>query len=677
MSAPHTAAPPRRSTGETRPEILLLRGVAVVAILVHHLWPGRLPGGFAALDVFFVISGYLVTGILFGMRERGGIDFWAYLARRARRILPSAITVLLACLIGMFAFVSITDWGRTAGELLASALFLENWALITADLAYAAPDTATALQHYWTLAVEAQFYVLWALVLRVLLGRGGPLGAGRRRAGTLGIAATLTLSLVVSIVWCTIAPESGYLSTATRIWELAAGGLLAVLVRRIPALRVGVPLAVAGWVLIGLSFVLLDPSVAWPGFLAVMPVAGAVLVIAAGVPHEPSPLRRLTDNAVTRTLADSSYAIYLWHWPLLVFADRALGHPPTTPEKLGIVLASLLLGWGTTVLVERPIRFGVLARARPLATLVVGALAIAAVAIPALSVRTAMQRTTELYEAVAQAPAADLCVGAEALMPGADCVDGPYPGLSPDPLGDWEEVSVLHGMGCATDNVLPDVRPCDFGDPEGEVRVALVGDSHAMKLWPALEQIAESEGWRLTTFLKSQCEFTLPEVEGTSGCPEWRAEVASRLATDGPWDLVITTGAAHATGGAGAADGYRAVWQPLIDAGAGLIVVRDNPYLTGDPRACIADHLDDPSACDNPRADALLPDTFAETAAGMPGAHVVDLTELFCDADTCFAVVGGVITHRDFTHITDEFSRSYAPYLAAKLAVIAPELFRT
>jgi hypothetical protein len=342
---------------------------------------------------------------------------------------------------------------------------------------------------------------------------------------------------------------------------------------------------------------------------------------------------------------------------------------------MGIVLASLLLGWATTALIERPIRYGPLARARPLATLAVGMLAIAAVAIPSIAVRQVMVRTTELYTAVGQAPATGLCVGAEARMPGADCVDGPYTSLAPDPLGEWEEVSVLHAMGCATDNILPDVHSCDFGDPDGEVRVALVGDSHAMKLWQALKAIAETEGWRLTTFLKAQCEFTLPELEGTPGCPEWRAEVAERLGTDGPWDLVVTTGAAHATGGEGAVEGYRAVWQPLIDAGADLVVVHDNPYLEGDIRACIADNLADPSACDHPRADAFLPDAMAEAAQDLPGAAVVDLTELFCDATTCFAVVGGVITHRDYTHVTDEFSRSYAPYLAAKLATIEPGLF--
>ncbi|MEZ5189504.1 MAG: acyltransferase [Schumannella sp.] len=443
-----TAAAPAvaRSTGETRPEILVLRGIAILAILVHHLWQGRLPGGFAALDVFFVISGYLVTRILFGMRERGGIDIWAYLARRARRILPSAITVLLACLVGMFAFVSITDWGRTAGELLASAVFMENWALIAADLAYAAPDSATALQHYWTLAVEAQFYVAWALLMMVLLGRGAAFGAHRRRAGAIGIAVVLAISLAVSVVWCALAPVSGYLSTATRIWELAAGGLLAVLVRRIPPLRVGAPLAIAGWALIAGSLVLLNTSMAWPGFLAVIPVAGAVLVIAAGVPHDAPRLRRLTDNRFTRDLADSSYAIYLWHWPILVFADRALGHPPGTPRRSASWSRPRALGWADDRArgAADPVRRS---RARPQSRL-------------SPSRRWRSRRSSclrwrcgmscsarpSLYTAAPQAPAADLCAGAEARMPGADCGRS-VPGVSPDPLGEWEEVSVLHAMG--------------------------------------------------------------------------------------------------------------------------------------------------------------------------------------------------------------------------------------
>ncbi|MES1169056.1 MAG: acyltransferase, partial [Leifsonia sp.] len=236
-------ATPGGADERTRPEILVMRSVAVLAILVHHLWEPWLPGGLAALDVFFVISGYLVTGILLDARVRDGrVALPAFLARRARRILPSAVTVLLACLVGMFAFVSITDWGRVAGELAASAVFLENWALIVAGQAYAAPDAATAVQHYWTLAV--------------------------------------------SIVWCAVAPSSGYLSTATRMWELAAGGLLAALYRRVPSFRVALPLSIAGWLAIAVSFVVIDPSVPWPSWRALLPVAGAVLIIAAGVPAQ-------------------------------------------------------------------------------------------------------------------------------------------------------------------------------------------------------------------------------------------------------------------------------------------------------------------------------------------------------------------------------------------------------
>ena len=669
-----TATPGGRDEA-TRPEILVLRSVAVLAILVHHLWEPRLPGGLAALDVFFVISGYLVTGILFDARVRDGrVALSAFLARRARRILPSAVTVLLACLVGMFAFVSITDWGRVAGELAASAVFLENWALIAAGQAYAAPDAATAVQHYWTLGVEAQFYLVWAVMLMVLLGRGP--GAGRKRAATVGIILVLAASLAISIVWCAVAPASGYLSTATRMWELAAGALLAALFRRIPRFGIAVPLSIAGWLAIGASFVVFDPSVPWPSWRALLPVAGAVLVIAAGVPAEARRWRRWTDNILTRELAESSYAIYLWHWPLLVFTEQALGHAPSTPQKIAIACGSLALGWITTRWVERPLRFGWLRQARPLATLTIAVLAIALVAVPPLAVRAVMKRTTELYTSIAVAPPAGVCIGAEARVPAAPCTHGPSEGLSPDPLGNWEQVSVLHGMGCATDNLSPDVESCQFGDPKGAIRVALVGDSHAMKVWPALKAIADDEGWDLVTYLKAQCEFTAPApADASNGCRQWRESVTDRLRTDGPWDLVVTTGASHETGGADAPAEFRARWQPVIDAGARLVVVRDDPYLNPDVHACVVAHLHDTSACDLPRADALRPDSMADTARTMAGASVVDLTELFCSATTCFAVVGGVVTHRDSDHVTDEFSRSYAPYLAAQLAVLDPELF--
>lgn len=657
----------------TRPEILVLRGIAVLAVLTYHLAPTRIPGGFAALDVFFVISGYLVTGILVGMRQRHGrISFADYLARRARRILPSALAVLLACLVGMFALASIVDWGRIATEILASSLFVQNWVLIASNAAYAGADTASPVQHYWTLAVEAQFYVFWAALLIVLLGRGA---VSRERAATIGIGVVFAASLAVSIVWCAIEPASGYLSTATRIWELAAGGLVAMLVRRIPPLRIGVPLAIGGWLLIAASFTFLDASMAWPGWLALIPVAGAVLVIAAGVPVTAVRLRRLTDNAVTRTLADSSYAIYLWHWPLLVYAETTLDEPLGAGHKAAIFVGSLLLGWLTTVAVERPIRFGPLARSRAVATLTVGALAMAMVALPAAAVRTAMLRTGELYAEISVDSSDALCVGAQALTAGADCVDGPYPGLSPDPLGDWEQISVLHGMGCATDNVVPTVRSCVFGDPDGDVKVALVGDSHGMKVWPALSLVAEDAGWSLHTFLKAQCEYTSPTMDGTDNCRQWRADVAAQLEAEGPWDLVVTAGASHVTDRPGAADAFRAAWTPLIEAGAHVVHMRDVPYLADDVRFCVVDHLDDLSPCDTPRDVAVLDDIMATTAATLPGASVVDLTDYLCDADTCFAAIGGVITHRDGNHLTDEFARTLAPALGAQLRVIVPELF--
>ena len=653
---------------------MALRAVAVLAVLVYHLSQPRLPGGFAALDVFFLISGYLITGILIGMRERDGhISLGSYFARRARRILPSALVVLAAVLVAMFAFASIVEWRRIAGEVASSAIFVENWTLILGSTAYAGPDTASPVQHYWTLAVEVQFYAFWGVLMLVLLGRRGP---PRRRAAIIGATAVFVISLVASIVWCMAGPSSGYLSTATHIWELAAGGLVAMLARTIPRARIGVPLAIAGWLLIAASFAFLNSTMAWPGYLALIPIAGAVMVVVAGVsPRAPAPWRRLNDNIVVRTLADSSYAIYLWHWPLIVFADRALGHPPTGTDKVVIFVASLTLGWLTTVLIERPVRFGLLARSRPVATLAIGALAIAVVAAPAAAVSYGMQRAGELYSSVAVAGDSTLCHGAEARTPGADCIDGPYLGLSPDPLADWEQVSVLHDMGCAQDNLTAAVLSCKFGDPNGALRVALVGDSHAMKLWPPLQRLAKQQGWQLETYLKSQCEFTAVVTDGTEDCRAWRADVAHRLAADGPWDLVVTTAATHTTGGEGFEAAFRATWAPLLESATPVVVARDVPYLLTDIRSCVVDHLADLAACDRPRAEALLPDAMADVARTVDGVSVIDLTDRYCDKSVCFASVGGVLTHRDGDHVTDEYALTLAPSIAAQLEVIAPQLF--
>lgn len=665
--------PSPQSSIAIRPEIMALRAFALVAVLTHHFFPARSPGGFAGLDVFFVISGFLVTEIVVRARERDGrFSIAAFLARRARRILPAATVVLAAILIGMVVFAPISEWRRIALEALSSALFVENWHLIASSLVYAGPDTATPLQHYWTLAVEVQFYLVWAAMLVLVLGRTG---APRRRAVTVAIAAVVGLSFAASVVWCAIDPSTGYLSTVTRIWELAAGGLLAITLRSVPRALVGVPLAAVGWAALVGTVLLFSTSMAWPGWLAVVPVAGAALVIAGGVsPDAPRPVRLVNDNVIVRTLADISYAVYLWHWPLLVFADRILGHAPGTAEKLALVATSLLLGWLTTVLVERPVRFGPLASSRPRTVLVAGLVATAVVTAPSAAVVATMQRVSDLYGATAVAESSFLCDGAEALTPGVDCVDGPYIGLRPDPLGDWEQISVLHGMGCAQGIDSAEVLSCDFGDPERAHRVALVGDSHAMKLWAPLQLLAEQQGWQLVTYLRSQCEFTAVSGDGDLSCQTWRAGVAERLNDDGPWDAVVTTGASALTGGSGFDAAFAGTWSPFVDAGTALVVVRDVPYLTQSVRDCIVDSLDDLSACDRPRAEALLEDALAKTAA-RAGIGVIDLTDRFCDASTCFSVIGGVITHRDGDHITDDFARTLAPTLGARLENLAPELF--
>ncbi|TAL46417.1 MAG: acyltransferase, partial [Salinibacterium sp.] len=301
---------------EIRHEIQALRMIAVLAVVLFHFWPARVPGGFVGVDVFFVISGYLITShLLSELRDSGRISFAAFYARRARRILPAATVVLLACLAGVIAISSMVDWQGFVGQILASTAFVENWWLAAASVDYlGATALPSPVQHYWSLSVEEQFYVLWpALLAGVYWATSRYLPGSSRRVLGIVLGLVATASLAFSILTTMSNPNSAFFNTAARFWELAAGGLLAyfgVSVSRVPAIRLVASLL--GWALIAASLILFTAVTPFPGYAAALPVAGTVLVIWAGVPSEFRFWQVLNDNALVRHLAGTSFAAYLW-----------------------------------------------------------------------------------------------------------------------------------------------------------------------------------------------------------------------------------------------------------------------------------------------------------------------------------------------------------------------------
>ena len=680
---------------QVRPEIQALRAVAVLSVVLFHFWPLRLPGGYVGVDVFFVISGYLITSQLLREVERTGrvrlAEFWA---RRARRLLPAALLVLAVSAITLFALVPLALWRQFLGEILSSALYAENWTLAANAVDYFASSNAASLsQHYWSLAVEEQFYLVWPLLLVSAGYLATRLRASARRLFGLAVLVTLTLSLALSIM-VTPGSPTAYFLTQTRAWEFGVGALVALAgTRLVPSAAPGwrIAASLCGMAAIGVAVFAFGPRTPFPGYAALLPVSGAALVIWAGtVRGGLSPLR-LYQLRPVQAIGELSYSLYLWHWPLLVAASYAVAGPPgtvsldtgrlTVGEKVGLLVAAIVLAWLTKRFIEDPVRSphsraGLLARGRPQWSLLAALAASLAVVAVVLSGVTALDaRNANAQASIAAAAATGACVGAAVLDPSRSC-DNSHPTelIAPDP----GSMSLDRGPGFACN--APSGAPlsvCHFGSKSPTaLSLALVGDSHAAAMMPALLDQLPSLGWHLDTYLGSGCVWG--NSEGAHACDN-RADLQQTLEQT-PYDVVLVTasryaeGAGHRGRSASAADprvaGYREAWQPIIARGTKLIVIADNPSPPQSAVECLGSstRASEAKPCAISRQTAFrLSDAPARAAAQLSGAQVIDLSSFYCTESECPMVVGNVAVYYDTTHLTATYDRTLGPYLGYAL----------
>ncbi|HEX8119942.1 MAG TPA: acyltransferase family protein [Solirubrobacteraceae bacterium] len=627
-----------------RPEIQALRGVAVLVVVVFHFWPGALPGGFVGVDVFFVISGFLITGQLWReARGSGRVSLTGFWARRARRILPAALVVLAFCAFATKAVVPETQWGQFFGEIAASTAYVENWHLADAAVDYQALDDAPSpVRHFWSLSVEEQFYLVWPLLI------GLALLAGRRRIPLVLGGVTLA-SLAWSIHKTGTDPQAAYFVTPTRAWELGAGGLLALVPSRAPSRA----LSLLGVAAIAVATVAFDSGTAFPGVAALLPVLGAVAVIAGGSALRPRALRPF------ERLGDISYSVYLWHWPLIAFWPHA-----SRFALLGLTLAAAQL---SKVAIEDPARR---LRIAPRWTFVPAAAGTAAVILLASSGSSTLDQRVErdqiaMKRVLAEKPR---CFGADAIARGCRAPRG----VVPTPIVAQDAPNAPCGMLDIEDKVVP----CAFGTHTGEQSrtFALIGDSHASHWRSALRPIAQRRRWRGISIARSHCPFAagqpeLPEPD-RSGCTRWRAEVPRWLARH---PEVGTVFVAQFEGADAEAEDFAAAWDALPPSVQQVVVIRDTPQMLsgGGTLACVArameDHKPAGRACARRRSEALPPDPAAEAARRSPRAVVVDMTRFFCDERACSPVIGGALVYKDANHITSVYGATLAPYLGREV----------
>ena len=679
------------STRSTRPrfrrDVQGLRAVAVLLVLAYHAGVPFVPGGYVGVDVFFVISGFLITGLIVReVEQTGRLSLRHFYARRVKRLLPATAVVFVAVAALTVLALPVTRWREIAGDVAASAGYLVNWRLADRSVDYLAEGSAASpVQHFWSLAVEEQFYIVWPLLIVALLssGRGRPV-----RRLLWGLLAITVPSFLWSIHLTAANPGAAYFVTTTRLWEMAVGALLAVAVS-----RVGQPSPVArravGWAGLGAvayAAVAFDATTAFPGAAALVPTLGAAAVLLAGSWDGEGEVRALTPRPMQQVGA-LSYSLYLWHWPLVVVATAqwaGQGGTLPVPTALAVVTASALPAWLTYRLVEQPFH-----RSRRLA--VPWRAAVAGTA--CVAVRPAPPGVLAVAATRVSMPSVQDAPGAAVLNPDTAVASEPtirVTELTPSPIDAPDDVADVYADGCHQNAASPAVASCVYGDASSDVVVALVGDSHAAHWQPALALLAEEHGWRLETYTKSGCLFGDATVwldrdsQPYTSCSEWQAQVVEDLRTTQPDVTVVSSSGRYLLveddeplsreeSHEPLATAMAANWTALEDAGTEVLAIVDTPWLGIDAPECVAENLDDVRACGVPRHEAMDQsgaDLMATAAQRTPDADVIDLTEFICPGETCVPVVGGVLTHSDAHHLTATYARTLAPRLEGSLTSV-------
>jgi peptidoglycan/LPS O-acetylase OafA/YrhL len=654
------------STSQFRPEIQGLRAIAVCLVAVFHVWPSLIPGGYVGVDVFFVISGYLITGVLVREGERTGrIDLIAFYTRRARRLLPAAMLVLL--LIGVLTPLCLpaSQWKDSAIEVFFSTFYLENWRLAAQAVDYLAAENAPSpVQHYWSLSIEEQFYIVWPALIIAGLSATRVLGISSR-ALLRTLFGTIAAASLGASIWLTLTdPASAYFVTHTRIWELSLGGLLAL---GAPVIGEGVRrfLGFLGIAAILAAAFLFSTKTPFPGYAALLPTFGTVFVILSGQSRSPLSVFTLLRTRPFQFLGDISYSLYLWHWPLIVFFLHETGEAVDPIGGATILAASISLAAISKVYVED--RFRSPQVSQPLRRL--AELLACLIVVPIVAFSTVYAGAAQETVSVAANPGD--YPGAASLFNGAPV---PVVAVFAPPLATikWDRSSGTEGCRLSFDDVEP--VPCHFGNRNGGFKVFLIGDSHAEHWVPAFEKVASDRGWNAVSYTKSACPLfpamLLRNDDPYESCLAWGKRMLQIIEQQKP-DVVILGQKNNLQLYPNEEAGIRpsissalvGLWRDIETLGPKVVVIADTPEWGVKPDECLAE---DPG-CSVPYKSIARTDPLVVAQRSYPHVALIDFRDVVCPNERCPAVIGNVIGWRDGHHLTTTYSRSMADIFGRRL----------
>jgi peptidoglycan/LPS O-acetylase OafA/YrhL len=643
-----------------RPELEGVRTVAAFLVAVYHIWVGAVSGG---VDVFFIVSGYLITTSLVSKIEKEGhiklIDYWMGLARR---LFPIAFAVLLFSAVASIFILPQSQWKQVISEIFASAFYLENWYLAVSSVDYLAQNNqASPLQHFWALSLQGQFYILWPFVVLAAYFLAEKVFGTPVRKTMLGVLISLfVLSLGYSVYKTGVNQPWAYFDTFARVWEFSLGGILALLIPYLQFKKtVSMILGWAGLAVICFTGILLPVSTVFPGYAALLPTTGVILVIIAAENSTRLGVDKLLGSKPFLYFGSLSYGFYLWHWPLLIFY-YAYNEVETVPFVHGliIILIAFLLSLASVNVLETPVRNISIKQSKKKLAVVLASLLIPLICVNGGWAYYVAGQDEQRYD-LEEYP------GAMSISDGVK----PAPDKQPVPstLVVKEDLPAFYDKPeCFSGIEEEKFTKCSLGDTNNpKYTVALVGGSHSGHWFPALEALSDDMKLEIEIYNKDACRFSTNDFDGllNESCMKWNEKVIEKLKEEPP-DAVFTT--ANVGAGDTIPKGYLEQWEKLEDI-TNIFAIRDNPAMEGDPPQCV-EQKESAEECSMPRDQVLSEIVPWENTEGIPGnVTFFDSSKYFCDDTSCSPVVGNVLVYRDYHHLSTLYSRTMAGALRGPL----------
>jgi peptidoglycan/LPS O-acetylase OafA/YrhL len=696
-----------------REDIQGLRAVAVLLVVLGHAGVGFLKGGYVGVDVFFVLSGFLITGILLsGAAKRGYVSLSDFYVRRARRILPAAALTLVATDLAAYYLLNFVRAREAVSDSIWASVFAANIDFAKHGTDYFSQgQPPSPIQHFWSLAVEEQFYLVWpALLSLVLFGAVFSRRPRRdRQAGTLTRGALRRLLLVIvlaaiaSVIWSIhstrLHPAATYFSTLARAWELALGAALAIAapsLRRLPP-ALGVAIGWLGVIGIVCAAVIYSDSTQFPGYAALLPTVGAALVIGAGIREQQSRLGvgRLLAIAPLRYVGDRSYAFYLWHWPVLIIAVQYAGRDLSVGVKLLLLIGAFMLSILSYDLFENPIRQ--MRWPTPAGALLWPVSAAVVLLVATVTLRSIDSKTGRLEAAAAAAvrPAAledpaiavSLARATNALPAVVAAVKAarrgaPIPSSLTPPVSKLLADVYSFPEGCAPEEGQTSSKICRLGDTTSQKTLVVIGDSH-MQMWmPTILRMAQRDGWVVLPIVKSACTpGSWLHYPAKPECPAWYKWAKQHAAALHPDVTLIAGNWGTNTPVDAAVKAVASLTTVMKRFSTSVIVVGDAPRESREPVDCLlAKHASMRTCSTKATRTQLYGDIRVAAGARKQRVGFMNTRGWFCGRTStsrleylCPLVINRTITHRDPGHITQTYGLELGgPFRAA----FRRELFR-